>query len=1818
MASKFGLSKRTGVGLYQRPSDRVGDNSKKIYMFKSLKGLGKKEKLYALGYNLTSASAVIPGFDVGMIGAAPYLIGQATNTLNAITKGFRGDMGAVLGRSRFLGGVNILNKGLGQAFNKISSPTGLPPIDRYANIYIGQQKAKYLHYARKVGTKDKLKVLVETFDNVFDKQLQAQAASGYKGNVFNKWQRLTYYNAVKDAPDPWKDNPYVQARKASRSKEVRQFRNQTKTDMGSTTMQKEHLATLMNESDFLIEEAVSSTTKALAIEAVLENDHDFLVNKKMNGIQLAKKLKTLEKKGNRARLGGMKDNVLYKFIERQEDVFFPSIMGFRGTEPNTLIRRHGIIRDKAQGTFTTEKSRTAQDTSYKKFVSQAAMDNGHKTRGKDKADIFKVALDTPVNNTTITAFNEFAADLGMPSFMKKGENMNDFTSKVAQVLFQADAGRGGQDIAQAQIKQGQALNATNRLASKLHEGGYPKLADAIVRTIDPDRKVTKRRGHTFSRKDAALEGLPQGSHYMEIQKEFNNIMMETRQFYDTNKNFKILENMNKRKYGGQLRIMELNDIHIDPSNYVAEMEAHTIAKNNARKTPIPGKQEYIGKHIHTKRERKKIAKQYLISSGMFKDEFSAGTSAADKLARNTKIERYVDKILRDPNMTVKRNQYKMPKPLPKPGPNASNKKHNQYENYMKERKLVMKRNRNKNKLIRDIQTFIDKGTPPDQILKYIEKQYDGAFGKELAKLKKPNKFHGRTSSDLQEIYGDRGFDKNMQLKGETGDGERLGASTFKHGSHNYVPSKTHIIDAIHMTDIEMNGQNEDDGVGYLFRYGVEFGGHNKNSENATRIRDAVAIEFGGPATDLRGGLSRRTDRMFYPPSFFIGIAASKSAAYLGIFDKGAAFKASANAAGIDKGSFKIEKEGVGVLNATRKNFNEEKREFFEGHRRVKQMFKDADKAIKDHTRANFNRDAVGGEAMRLANQRAMKLFNQGGGFGQINISDVGRVAKGKELGMFGITETGLGRDILFDENSLGAIRRTGTSMNLLKQGEKRSMIYNDGASNHYLKSKTFKAPIVKNYLKGADAMDMGYSPMVPILSDLEGKLLQRGRISPMKRKGPTEMETDLYGAISKGQSGFSGINSSANVASQTAAALSRGVSNTKFIEDILTDPYEGFLKYFELGRKKSGSNNWWHAEDGTSLDISNPMHPVQKFYELFGGTQTFKNDLINDFFYKGAAQARPVMNYLQQKGDTIAVNALHTKIRMEAGRAVNSYMRAVGQQMNAIGSSFMMSHQQFKDVTMNAAVMMYANRENFNYKIDRAMGKYLSGAKMSAAAQRRVNREIAMENAGLVMTPSAALQDMEKIVSQGLAISYDGVDGNPQVMDLLTGNPKGTLADFLSESSSVDVAKFYPLFNEKGRTPNKMYKTDQAQQIMVMNFQGVNDFQEIQWNRSGRFGQNDASEDFSRLLKGDRWAVSRALAEETGSTYTAEEIMGNNSLLVSLLTQNPHLKDYLHTAEKGWVNAGFSNVEIEYNLINEGVRLFIKENGLGAVDKLNTRVRNFGYIVAETKQNKAGYNDFTPLRTMLNENEKFVLQGKLRFLAEEMAVGTYVLPDKLANRFVSVLYDHYHRGSLNNQEIAFVLAEGVKHYSSPEDGMVFLKTAYNAFLRVSGPRVRQGIRPGPGQGGAVDRAANDARIAGIFEELIAAGNRGIDNNLSVWGDRKWMALAQIIQASTYTTNPGKFRYLTGGMVFTDDDYMSNPKTVRKAFAKVFPKTQGDLVHGIEAFRIQKIVPRSIGGKSFLKIRYLDGPGRYKETLKNISRSEYLLYRNKIIRKRRGK
>ena len=56
----------------------------------------------------------------------------------------------------------------------------------------------------------------------------------------------------------------------------------------------------------------------------------------------------------------------------------------------------------------------------------------------------------------------------------------------------------------------------------------------------------------------------------------------------------------------------------------------------------------------------------------------------------------------------------------------------------------------------------------------------------------------------------------------------------------------------------------------------------KRNRPADAVRDITAIEYGGPATDNSGGYSKRTDGMFYLPSFFFTRAATEASAYLGL------------------------------------------------------------------------------------------------------------------------------------------------------------------------------------------------------------------------------------------------------------------------------------------------------------------------------------------------------------------------------------------------------------------------------------------------------------------------------------------------------------------------------------------------------------------------------------------------------------------------------------------------------------------------------------------------------------------------------------------------------------------------------------------------------------------------------------------------------------------------------------------------------------------------------------------------------------------------
>ncbi len=64
---------RKSFGFYQKESER-GDASR-ITMFRSIKNLPAKAKLYTVAYNLSSLGAFIPG-GLGAAMVAPYFIGN--------------------------------------------------------------------------------------------------------------------------------------------------------------------------------------------------------------------------------------------------------------------------------------------------------------------------------------------------------------------------------------------------------------------------------------------------------------------------------------------------------------------------------------------------------------------------------------------------------------------------------------------------------------------------------------------------------------------------------------------------------------------------------------------------------------------------------------------------------------------------------------------------------------------------------------------------------------------------------------------------------------------------------------------------------------------------------------------------------------------------------------------------------------------------------------------------------------------------------------------------------------------------------------------------------------------------------------------------------------------------------------------------------------------------------------------------------------------------------------------------------------------------------------------------------------------------------------------------------------------------------------------------------------------------------------------------------------------------------------------------------------------------------------------------------------
>ena len=1676
----FGLSKKSGVALYQSPSQRK-DNSK-IYLFKSLSGLKRKDKIYAIGYNLTSAAAILPGFDVGMIGAAPYFIGQLSNNAASIKKAFQGDLSALTGRGRFLGGASFVNRAASGLSSALSSPTGVGAVDRAANIYVGQQKAAFLHYTRNMGKKEQLKVFVEAIGDgkVFDKEIQKQAQLAVRGNVFAKWKALTYYKAIKTAPDPWRDNPYIQAREARRNQEMKQKKfRKTVVSEPHTENTDAHVLELMNMSDSMFQErnAIESTAKVLAINDLLTAE-GVTFKKSSNAKELMKQFGANEKFRNQkfTQKGSDKfDNLTYRSlldsVDRPEK---KSTLGFRGASADRLKRTKGLETNPDTNKFTTNLAKEKHDKAFLSFLSSNNTFNSFK--GDSAAEILKVATNIPANPQVIQAFNNYATKMGRVGMnLSDGSGMGQITQGIFSILFSGNMSSNETSSTKLAADLSRDFSALQELTGEIGRAGFEDIADDILNVIDP-KKVLRTSG-SFS--EASIPS----SHFMEARKELIQVKSDYNQNFQYGSVFNEADRLINKTPNADIRLTELNLTDSDVSGLDDYIERKRRIDKTIKKYPI-SKREFIENSQNSRRKRAEIAKNVMKAN--MGDLGIAGSGNRN----NEFIDKFVNSVaLKDEKMF---------------SPDGKPINTDEYGKRMNQ------------KLEREITKFIEEGVPTEQIINHVEKE----FKKSQKNYKKQfnTKIPPVTDyDDFSTHTPDKFPDSNKEV--------RRGQSTFVHSHNNYVPSQKHIIEAIHMHNIELNGKNEEDGSGFVFREQVSFGGQQEKSTTADKIRDAVSIEFGGPATDNQGKLKNRGDRMFYLPSFFIGTAASEAAAFLGIFDKGSTFKASASKAGIHNAVFRMSDEGTGVFNATRKKFNEKKRMDFEGQRRVSKMFADAKKSVNNHKRANFSNDGV-----RLANQRAMSLFKKGGGFGQINIDDVAKNLTTREQKMFGIvdgglqTGTGPGKNRQFNLNKLGGYRNINSKIQM-KPGGSKSKVYSDGTSNFNFLTGNFESPLVNNVMRNKDgniSVETGYTPLVPMVFDTAGHALSRGPKTPKTRVAETLRGTE------KGKAAFKGAQNTESVAAQVELAMSGFNSNIN-IQAIIANPYEAMQKTFVLGTKQNGTGSIWHTND-LGRDTQNPNHPINRMREMFFGTD-FETELIREFVRTADSEASPVIQLLTIQGKIKEKNELLRALRVQAGMVAKTYSRVTGQTLQAMGNQ-VLTEDAFRSLTMTLAVLLEANKEHFKFEMHKRLRRATEGIRMNTALREKLNANLAKETMSIDV--SKEFDEIEELLGKGIAFGYDE-QGTPGFVTF--SGAQGFRKELEASDNLPVISSLLPDFaggNATGRQIGKIYNFNNREAAILSSL-GVTDFQEIRWDKSLRLGMQDVGTD-GKYLRGERWAIAQELAEDTG--ISASHFMNDNSEMVNAIMSDANIADKVGNQIAAFtkrLQAGQTGELSDAIVAKEIAALdaFLEAKGMGnRTDRYNTIKTNFGFIVAEKKRGPAVHNDETHLKANINILDKNSALTKAKDKIRQLGSSAGVANGAKAGRQVADdLYDAFMEQTIDDKDIAAILAAGAHNASSQAEAANFLKNFYQSMAYLS---PHQGISRAP-----ISLSLIDAKMQKIFNmNLPSAYQVKHQMDIRLWTDSTWLGLAQIIRKTDYDPNIINLSHI--------GDSVKHSKTVKKS------------------------------------------------------------------------
>jgi hypothetical protein len=987
------------------PSFGLFSGEDKIGLFKSLKGLRGADLRYAVGYNMSTLRML--GVPLAGLVSMPYDIQQSLNTLKRLSQ-------TVSQRSLVPSAQRVTT--LGFARNVIPKARAMVPktnfgvIDRYSSVYFGHASRRAIQAINRGGGKKA--AIKAIFDPAaVDKEIMKQGMGQRHDNILHKWQLGTYMRAITGAPDPIRNNPFMQAKQYQEQNKNKRI-PKLDSRFGILDSKGEHRLFNNARYDQILggyDEAQSAFANESAIKGAMD---DYMTDYMIDALQGNTEYLRMYNDRNQKMSDRDRKRML---VQTYRGMNVDESLNGGGNKYNftsSTVRDLVIERDYENGAngmlmgYTTRELKAQRDALVneigvnalfdKQSINPQALKQGFTLGSVDPAFAKEVAeLMSGMGLTATAALNDTmeqsitnlvsaittigqSESLNIKMAGQNAETMGNYggpmqtraimkfigkidrlgyseTATQLMTLFGSEgfnqvAGNLGLSIAEqanafslASMKSPHAATPTSKPipsdVKKLSELSYNQMVGPLA---NQRQTATAKVSEYLKEGGGIMRGKSSIHDYFFDPNALN---ADGTQVYDPMQNAMIryLDDEGKRSRTQYYK------------SYGSLRYAENITQKRARsRAPMPHFDEIVKdfedgtKGIITVAEQqaeyRRVQKQmvrdqlaakrhgiydYFYGLEDYKAQQRGGSSTYSDITGQLTSREGAPMQPHDPHLFASALLPGTKLPAPQSGSFGR-------DPFFGYKDSVSWRGAN---------PYSD-----------IETRKMGYAGKEL-----------RRSSLNRNMKRDRRRMRNYMLN--TGARSRdlqkhQRRTRIKAGSDNYIPNKKEIAQGIHIVPPQRSKVA-------LLQFSVVAGTRQAklNQHPSKALRDIAAIEYGGPATDAAGGLSRRSDGMFYLPSFFFTRAAYETAQYLGM-ERGSHFTSNENTLGRE-----ISMQFTGRDNPAAAKLSQKERE--KSRKFKEQVHSMGRLAMAQRSFSRFQRKnarQIEDKGVRLANKRAL---NQG-------------------------------------------------------------------------------------------------------------------------------------------------------------------------------------------------------------------------------------------------------------------------------------------------------------------------------------------------------------------------------------------------------------------------------------------------------------------------------------------------------------------------------------------------------------------------------------------------------------------------------------------------------------------------------------------------------------------------------------------------------------------------------------------------------------------------------------------------------------------------